>query len=101
MRESGASGDPYAEPTGTASMYIFDHRLWTERKDRFIESYRLTSPVARRTGYSKMTDHRALTPDRLVQRTTFADGTVVTVNFGTTPYRQPNGAVLPPLSADH
>lgn len=85
---------------GTAPMYIFDHRLWTERKERFIESYRMTSPIARHTGYSEMTDHRALTPDRLVQRTAFADGTVVTVNFGTTSYRQPNGTVLPPLSAD-
>ena len=85
---------------GTAPMYIFDHRLWMAQKERFVESYRLTGPVARRTGYSEMIDHRALTPDRLVQRTTFADGTVVTVNFGPMPNRLANGTLLPPLSAD-
>lgn len=81
---------------GTAPMYVFDYRLWTERKEMFVESYRRTCPVARRTGYSEMTDHRALTPDRRVQRSTFADGTVVTVNFGDRPYALEDGAVLAP-----
>mgnify|MGYP000846998155 FL=1 len=81
---------------GTAPMYIFDHRLWTERKEEFIRSYKATCPVARKTGYSEMLDHHALTADRTVQRSTFADGTVVTVNFGNTPYALEDGSSLAP-----
>ena len=84
---------------GTAPMYIFDHRLWRERKEMFVKSYRTVCPVARRTGYSRMTDHRALTSDRSVQRSTFADGTVVTVNFGTSPFRLEDGTSLAPMSS--
>ena len=67
---------------------------WEADKDRFVRSYRVTSPVARKTGYSEMLDHRILSADRLVQRTTFADGTVVTVNFGETPFALPEGGTL-------
>ena len=45
-----------------------------------------------------MTDHRILSPDRMVQQTVFADGTVVTVNFGEKPFDLPDGASLPPMS---
>lgn len=50
----------------------------------------------RKTGYSEMTDHCDLTADRNVQRSTFADGTVVTVNFGSAPFRLEDGTDLPP-----
>lgn len=43
-----------------------------------------------------MTDHCDLTADRNVQRSTFADGTVVTVNFGSAPFRLEDGTDLPP-----
>jgi hypothetical protein len=43
-----------------------------------------------------MLAHRALTADRTVQRSTFADGTVVTVNFGETPYSLEDGSSLAP-----
>ena len=66
---------------GTAPMYIFDYRMWSERKAEFVESWRRVGPIARRTGFSEMLSHRALTPDRSVQETRFADGTVVTVDF--------------------
>ena len=79
---------------GTMGMYIFNAKQWEADKDRFVRSYRVTSPVARKTGYSEMLDHRILSADRLVQRTTFADGTVVTVNFGDTPFALPEGGTL-------
>ena len=84
---------------GTAPMYIFDYRLWKERKEMFVRSYNEVCPVARRTGYSRMTDHRSLTPDCTVQRSTFADGTVVTVNFGDKPYRMEDGTQLNPMDS--
>lgn len=83
---------------GTMGMYIFNKRQWAEDRDRFVRSYRITSPVARATGYSEMLDHQVLSPDRAVQRTRFADGTVVTVNFGDAPFKLPDGSALPARS---
>ena len=80
---------------GTMGMYIFNNRQWKEDKEKFVRSYRITSPVARATGYSEMLDHRILSPDRTVQQSRFADGTVVTVNFGDAPYMLPDGYQLP------
>lgn len=81
---------------GTAPMFLFKRNFWEKNKDRFVQTYRNVCPVARSVGYSEMTDHRFLTPDRAVQQTTFANGTVITVNFGDTPYSLPNGAVVAP-----
>jgi hypothetical protein len=46
-----------------------------------------------------MTDFAVLSPDRLLQRSTFGDGTAVTVNFDTKPRSLPDGATLPARSA--
>ena len=79
---------------GTMGMYMFNRRQWEQDKDRFVRSYKTTSPVARKTGYSEMLDHRILTTDRLVQRSVFANGTTVTVNFGDRPFALPEGGEL-------
>ena len=79
---------------GTMGMYLFNNRQWAEDKDKFVRSYRMTLPVARATGYSEMTDHRILSSDRTVQESVFADGTVVTVNFGDAPFVLPDGTLL-------
>ena len=81
---------------GTMPMFIFDARHWREHKAEFQRSYATTAPIARRTGYSEMLDHRALTKDRSVQESVFADGTRVTVNFGDKPFRLPDGTDLAP-----
>jgi hypothetical protein len=49
-------------------------------------------------GYAEMTDHRFLTPDRSVQQTRFANGVVVTVNFGDKPFKLPDGTELAAMS---
>jgi Glycosyl hydrolases related to GH101 family, GH129/Carbohydrate binding domain len=82
---------------GTPPMFMFERKLWSEQKARFIQSYRNTCPYVRQTGYSEMLDHRFLTPDRSVQQTTFANGQTVTVNFGSAPYLLPNGNKLDPI----
>ena len=79
---------------GTMGMYIVVNRQWPDERDRFVQSYRMTSPVARATGYSEMTGHRVLSADRMVQESRFADGTVVTVNFGDEPFVLPDGETL-------
>jgi hypothetical protein len=81
-------------------MFMFDKEFWRAHKDRFTQSYLNTCPYARATGYSEMTDHRFLTPDRDVQQTRFANGIIITVNFGETPYGLPSGQVLKPMGFD-
>ena len=80
---------------GTMGMYILENRRWAEDKEKFVHSYQMTSPVARATGYSEMTDHRVLSADRTVQESRFSNGTVVTVNFGDAPFVLSDGTSLP------
>lgn len=84
---------------GTPPMFMFDRKQWNEKKERFAKSYKTTAPVARATAYSEMVSHEWLTEDRAVQRTRFANGVTVTVNFGETPYELPEG-VIPPLGCN-
>jgi hypothetical protein len=81
---------------GTPPMFMFDKTFWEKNKDRFVQSYRNTCPVARAAGYSEMTDHKFLTTDRGVQQTTFANGVIVTVNFGEKLYKDADGHDLAP-----
>ncbi|MGE5612248.1 MAG: glycoside hydrolase [Bacillota bacterium] len=83
---------------GTPPMYMFSRQFWQENKAQFIKSYQSCAPIARATGYSEMTDHRFLTPDRSVQQTVFANGVEVTVNFGESEYRGDKGLVVPARS---
>ena len=83
---------------GTPPMFMFDRRLWQEKRDRFVESYRTATEVARATGYAEMLSHAWLTDDHTVQQTRFAGGVTVTVNFGDRPHTLPDGHVLRPLS---
>ncbi len=83
---------------GTPPMFMFTRDFWEKSKDRFAQSYKNTCTVARAVGYSEMTDHRFLTADRRVQQTQFANGVVVTVNFGDKPFRLPDGGAVAPMS---
>ena len=80
---------------GTPPMYLFDAKQWDEKKAQFAASYKVAEPVSRATGYSEMTDHRVLTPDRKVQQSVFANGVTVTVNFGEKAYRMADGTEIP------
>ncbi len=85
---------------GTPPMFMFDRNSWTRDKARFAQSYRNTCPYARQAGYAEMLDHRFLKPDRSVQQTVFANGQVVTVNFGPAPWPMPDGSNLQPMGFD-
>ncbi|TSD90433.1 hypothetical protein FFK22_002025 [Mycobacterium sp. KBS0706] len=60
---------------------------------------RVFRPLHERVFTRPMTDLAILSPDRLLQRSTFGDGTTVTVNFDTRPRPLPDGATLPAQSA--
>ncbi|MFV1965936.1 MAG: glycoside hydrolase [Pirellulaceae bacterium] len=83
---------------GTPPMFMFNRRTWQKNRERFVQSYQTATPVARSTGYSEMLSHGWLTDDHAVQRTQFANGMKVTVNFGDTPYRLEDGTMLEPLA---
>lgn len=83
---------------GTGPMFMFNRQLWSQNRERFVQSYRNIGPVLRETGYSEMTDHRFLTADRSVQQTEFGNGTRVIVNFRDKPYALPSGETLAPMA---
>jgi hypothetical protein len=83
---------------GTPPMFMFTRQFWEQNKGRFARSYQDVCTVARAVGYSEMTDHRFLTDDRSIQQTHFANGVVITVNFGDKPFRLPDGSELGPMS---
>ncbi|MDR6290956.1 hypothetical protein E9232_003482 [Inquilinus ginsengisoli] len=60
---------------------------------------RVFRPLHQRLFTQAMTGFAVLSPDRLLQRSTFADGTAVTVNFDVKARPLPDGATLPGRSA--
>ena len=77
---------------------VFNRQIWKQNRDRFLQSYQTATPVARATGYSEMLAHRWLSDDHAVQQTEFANGTIVTVNFGDQPFEMADGQMLQPLA---
>lgn len=84
---------------GVPPMFMFTYQYWLEHKDRFVQSYQLGEKVWRSAGRSEMLDHRILSPDRTVQQTVFADGTTVTVNFGSKDFKTKDGETIPARKA--
>ncbi len=82
---------------GTPPMFMFNRRIWKQNEARFVQSYKNVCPVARAVACAEMTDHRFLTADRNVQRTTFANGITITVNFGDKTYRLLDGREVEPM----
>jgi hypothetical protein len=83
---------------GTPPMFMFNRKVWEQNKKRFTQSYQNVCSVARAVGYTEMTDHSFLTPDRDVQQTKFTNGVTVTVNFGEKTYHLPDGKKVEPMS---
>ena len=48
---------------GTPPMFMCNGERWRRDRQRFVESYRVSAPVARPTGYSEMLNHEWLTAD--------------------------------------
>lgn len=67
-------------------MWLDPQGAWNSDRQRFVRTYRLTSKLHEAVATQEMLSHEFLTPDRAVQRTRFADGTVCVVNFGEQPY---------------
>ena len=75
-------------------MWVNEHGLrWSEPDERplMIEIYQQTCKLHEVIADQEMVSHEFLTPDRKVQRSSFADGTVCTVNFGDSTYKVTTG----------
>ena len=81
---------------GLPPIYSMNVSTWNRLKREVAASYARATPVARRTMHSRMTEFEILTPDRLVQRTRFANGVSVTANFSDKDYALDDGVVVPP-----
>ena len=79
--ELAETKDLFCALYGLPPIYSMNVSTWNELKAKVAESYRRATPVARRTMFSRMTDFAWLSPDRLLQRTTFANGVSVVANF--------------------
>lgn len=64
-------------------------------REQVINSWRRATPVARKTAFVEMKAFHWLTGDRKIQRTIFADGTIVTANFSDKPVTVENKVILP------
>jgi hypothetical protein len=82
---------------GVPPMFMFNRQFFEANQARFVQSYQNTCPLVRQVATAEMTDHRFLTPDRNVQQTRFANGIVVTVNFGAAAYTMPGGETVGPM----
>lgn len=83
---------------GTPPMFMFNRQIWEKNKDRFVKSYKTICPTVQKIGYSEMVNHRFLTANRDVQQTEFDNGVKITVNFGSSPYKLPDGKIVEPMN---
>lgn len=81
---------------GTLPLYSVTADNWNKLKETVFRSYPRATKVARMTGYDEMIDFCYLTPDKKVQRTTFANGVVVTANLSDAPYTCDDSVVIGP-----
>ena len=76
---------------GTSPVFLYNERQWPSIRERVAKTCREVTPIIRPIGACEMTDHEILTPDRLVQRTRFANGTEITVDFAKKTYSVKKG----------
>ena len=88
---------------GTPPIACFHHRAgphilrddYEPYRERYARTFRDVCGWHAKIGFDEMTDHRFLTPDRLVQETRFSSGHAVVVNFGARPWHDPRGFRVP------
>jgi len=61
---------------------LWDHKKW---RQKILDSYRVMSDPAAAVMYDEMLTHQWVTDDQMVQRTKFASGVEMTVNFDEIP----------------
>lgn len=80
---------------GELPILVVEPQGLQEYGPRIVQTWRNVCLEERKFAGSEMVRHRFVTPDRLVQQATYANGRAVLVNFGTEQYVAPQGVVAP------
>ena len=80
---------------GDQSSWTISNRAYWAWRKTLQEINDVLAPHQRRLAHEELLSHQFLTPDFLVQRTTFSSGVRVTVNFGEFPFKLEDGVELP------
>jgi hypothetical protein len=80
---------------GDQSSWTFSNRSYYAWRQTLKAINDVLEPHQRRLAHEEMLKHEILTPDLLVQRTSFSSGVEVTVNYGEFPFRLEDGTELP------
>lgn len=81
--------------SGQPSSWSIEYEQWNDLKPLIKDTYELLGRLHEKTAHLVMTDHRILSKDFMVQKTTYEDGSEVFVNYGTTTWYSPEFS-LPP-----
>jgi hypothetical protein len=76
-------------------LYHLNLAEWKKRREQIKSHYDFFSPMHRELATVAMTDFKWLTPDRLVQQTTFGESAVVIVNFSDAPFQHDQTTIAP------
>jgi hypothetical protein len=80
---------------GNMPTIMLDKAEWAKKREGLLRTYNSVCTWNSATGYEKMINHEWLTADGAVQRTTYASGKSVTVNFGDAGFTLPSGNIVP------
>jgi hypothetical protein len=81
---------------GDQSSWTISNKAYWAWRNTFKQINDVLAPHQTRLAFDRLTNHRFLTPDFLVQRTNFSSGVEVTVNYGEFPYKLEDGTELHP-----
>jgi hypothetical protein len=70
--------------------------MYLAQRERILATDEFLKPIFAAVEFSKMTDHRFLSEDRLLQQSVFTNGATITVNFAESP-REYGGTSIPAL----
>ena len=76
-------------------LYHLNLAEFKKRRDRIVAHDKFFAPLHRDLAEQAMTDFAFLTPDRTIQRTTFANGTEIIANFGPDPFTYAGQTISP------
>lgn len=88
--------DQFCALYGVPPMYFTDLATLRANEARFVHSHNSVTEIAKAVGWSEMTNHRYLSPDRNVQESTWANGCRVIANFGDEVFVAPGGRRVEP-----
>jgi hypothetical protein len=80
---------------GNETMYVTPVWAYPGIRNYIRNAVRLLAPLHEETGFEELAGHKYLSQDFTVQRSTFGNGTVVTVNLGLLDRKLPDGTLMP------